>query len=382
MDAGALASVVAALPPEAWAVALASLPGMGPQRLLACLTLGAERAWRTIAAGRAATIRSLATMLRPDPSRFSTEWAAAAASVDVRRVWERHVTAGVGVVLHGGAGYPVSLIDDPDPAPLLFHRGDADLLTGPRVSIVGTRRCSRYGRDIALELGRDLAEAGVVVVSGLAIGIDGAAHEGVIAARAAPPVAVVGSGLDVVYPRANRALWRQVEERGLVLTEAPLGTHPARWRFPARNRIIAALADVVVVVESHASGGSLVTANQALARDRVVMAVPGPVRSSASAGTNALLADGAAPARDAGDVLTALGLSAAVHRPSHDSRSPPMDGDQPVLDALGWQPATLEQLAARTGTEFVVTAMTLERLLAAGWVSERGGWWERVARPE
>jgi DNA processing protein len=385
MDAhsvGPIVAVAIALPPEAWAVALATLPGMGPHRLLACLSLGVERAWRTITAGRAATVRSLAAVMRPDPERLAAAWSSAAASVDVGDAWARHVDAGVGVVLHGGAGYPVSLVDDPEPAPLLFHRGDPDLLGGPRVAIVGTRRCSRYGRDVAFELGRDLAGAGVVVVSGLAVGIDGAAHQGAIAADLALPVAVVGSGLDVVYPRANRTLWRQVEGRGVLLTEAPLGARPARWRFPARNRIIAALSDVVVVVESHSAGGSLVTANQALVRNRVVMAVPGPVRSSASAGTNALLADGAAPARDAGDVLTALGLSAAVHRPTHDSRSPPVEGDRPVLDALGWQPATLEQLADRTGTEFVVMAMALERLLAAGWVSEKGGWWERVARPE
>jgi DNA processing protein len=195
-------------------------------------------------------------------------------------------------------------------------------------------------------------------------------------------VAVVGSGLDVVYPRANRRLWETVAERGVVLSEAPLGARPCRWRFPARNRIIAALADVVVVVESHAAGGSLLTATEALRRGRAILAVPGPVRSSASAGTNNLIADGAAPVRDALDVTTALGLSGVVTRASVDTRASPTPADQALLDAIGWQPATLDQLAGRTGQGLGEVAMALERLLSAGWVGVRGAWWERVARSE
>lgn len=371
------------LPPEAWVVSLAALPEMGPRRLAAALRLGGPaQAWRAVTGGRVPHDRRMVQAMAPRPAELAQRWSQAAAAVDVDGLWQRHIDAGVGVVIHGGASYPPSLLDDHDPAPMLFHRGDPDALTGPRVAIVGTRRCSRYGRDLAFELGRDLAGAGVVIVSGLALGIDGAAHEGAIAAEAAPPAAVVGSGLDVIYPRANRWLWRLVEERGVVLSEAPLGVPPSRWRFPARNRIIAALADVVVVVESHAAGGSLFTVGEALARDRLVLAVPGPVRSSSSSGTNALLADGAAPARDANDVLTALGLSIGARRPQADIRPPPDDADRAVLDAIGWQPVTLELLSSRVGGEFVEVAMALERLLAGGWVAERGGWWERVARPE
>jgi DNA processing protein len=380
---GAQSHLGSPLPPESWAVALASLPDMGAHRLTAALRVWApDEAWRVVSAGNAHRQPLLARTMRPDPPSLAAAWAGTARRVDVAAVWARHVDAGVGVSIIGGAGYPCALADDPDPPPLMFHRGDPDLVVGPRVAIVGTRRCTRYGRDVAFDLGRDLAAAGIVVVSGLALGIDAAGHEGALAARTAPPVAVVGSGLDVVYPRANRRLWETVAERGVVLSEAPLGARPCRWRFPARNRIIAALADVVVVVESHAAGGSLLTATEALRRGRSILAVPGPVRSSASAGTNNLIADGAAPVRDALDVTTALGLSGVAPRASADTRVSPAPADQALLDAIGWQPATLDQLAGRTGLALGEVAMALERLLSAGWVAERGAWWERVARSE
>ncbi|MGH9246725.1 MAG: DNA-processing protein DprA [Acidimicrobiales bacterium] len=373
------------LPPEAWAVALASLPEMGPTRLAAALSAWSPaRAWPVVAGGRAHRHPAVARTMTPNPTALAADWARAAGSIDVALTWRRHVELGVGVVLHRGAAYPPALVDDPDPPAILCHRGDPDLVVGPRVAIVGTRRCSRYGRDVALELGRDLAAAGVVVISGLALGIDAAAHEGALAAGAdaTAPAAVVGSGLDVIYPRANARLWRRVEERGVVFSEAPLGGAPMRWRFPARNRIIAGLADVVVVVESHAAGGSLLTVGEAIRRDRPVLAVPGPVRSSASAGTNALLADGAGPARDVTDVLVALGLSPGATRATREVRAPPDPDDRGLLEAIGWQPAGLEQLSVRTGRDLGSVAVALERLLAEGWVAERGGWWERVAKPE
>ena len=186
-------------------------------------------------------------------------WSAAATRIDVASVWQRHVDAGVGVAALGSAAYPAPLVDDIEPPGVLFMRGDPAAISGPRVAIVGTRDATRYGLDLAYELGRELAAAGVAIVSGLAVGIDGAAHAGALAADTTPPIAVVGSGLDVVYPRRNAALWREVERRGVLLGEAPLGAPPERWRFPARNRMIAAIADVVVVVESRDAGGSMHT---------------------------------------------------------------------------------------------------------------------------
>jgi DNA processing protein len=271
-------------------------------------------------------------------------------------------------------------VHDPEPPALLFVRGELESLDRPRVAVIGTRRCSQSGRVVARELGRDLAEAGVCVLSGLALGIDGAAHGGALSVPGAAPVAVVGTGLDVVYPAAHRELWERVATAGAVLSEYPLGTPPDRWRFPARNRLLAALADVVVVVESHLHGGSLHTVESALERDRTVMAVPGSVRNPSATGTNGLLAAGCAPVRDADDVLVVLGLDGAVSRRSAGESAPAApDGDEgAVLAAVGWEPATLEQVAARLDAPLGPVAVHLLSLERAGWVAERAGWYERV----
>ncbi len=174
------------------------------------------------------------------------------------------------------------------------------------VTIVGARRATSYGREIARELGRELASAGMVVVSGLAFGVDGCAHRGAL--DAGRTIAVLGCGPDVAYPASHRSLWRRIAERGLVLSELPPGATPWRWTFPARNRIMAALAGMTVVVEAAARSGSLITADLAADLGREIGAVPGPVTSRASAGPNNLLAGGACvdprrpgrPRRDAG----------------------------------------------------------------------------------
>jgi DNA processing protein len=306
-------------------------------------------------------------------------WRVAARRVVVAAVWEAHCQAGVRVLLPGATGFPPVLADDPDPPALLFARGEPGAAEGRRVGIVGTRRCTRYGREVAFELGRDLAAAAVRVVSGLALGIDGAAHRGALAAAGAPPVGVVGSGLDVVYPPSHASLWADVAREGVLFSEAPLGARPEAWRFPVRNRVIAGLSDVVVVVESAEKGGSRHTVEAAMARDRQVMAVPGSVRSPVSAYPNGLLADGCHPVRDALDVLVALGLStAAGGRATVDARPPPGAEEAPVLAALGWEPATFEDLCARSGDGPAQVSVALARLHSGGWVAERAGWWERV----
>jgi DNA processing protein len=308
--------------------------------------------------------------------------------VDVAAMWREYQAAGVAVHVLGGNGYPRVLAEDPEAPAVLFSVGDLEALEGPRVAIIGSRRCTRYGRDVAFELGRDLARLGVRVVSGLALGIDGAAHLGALAAGdgAAPPVAVVGSGLDVVYPRAHGRLWAQVADAGVVLSEAALGARPEAWRFPARNRILAALADVVVVVESRAKGGSFHTVQAADQRGVTVMAVPGPVRSPVSCYTNELLVTGAPPARDVDDVLVALDLiGRGPHRRRGAERSPalttPDDPHQAaLLEALGWQPASLDQLVVRTGLSPGQASVALARLEVGGWVVGQAGWWEQVRK--
>lgn len=354
------------LPEEAWLAVLSSLPGMGPVRLAAVLAgRSAEAAWAAVADGCCGVA----------PPEVERRWRSAATATDPRSRWEAMAEAGIRVLRPGAPGWPAVFDDDPEPPVLLFSRGDPEALCRPRVAVVGTRRCTHAGRDIARQLGRELAEAGVCVVSGLALGIDGAAHAGALETPT-PPAAVVATGLDVVYPRRNEGLWRALGERGLLLSEYPLGVTPERWRFPARNRILAALADVVVVVESHEQGGSMHTVESALERDRVVMAVPGSVRSPASAGTNALLAAGLPPARDAADVLAELGLDRQAWARAV-ARAP--DGDAGVvLDALGWEASTLEQVADRLGAPLGPVAVRLLELEREGWLVSRSGWYERV----
>ncbi len=215
----------------------------------------------------------------------------------------------------GDRGYPSALLDlerttPPGTAPaVLFGRGDRRLVAGLRhdrtVTIVGSRRASSYGLGVAEELGRLLAAAGLVVVSGMARGIDAAAHRGALAAGG-PTIAVLACGPDVVYPRGERPLYRRIVGTGAVVSEAPPGRLPESWSFPVRNRIMAALGVMTVVVEAAQPSGSLITADQALRLDRELGAVPGPVTSRASEGANQLLADGAAPVRGAQDVLDRL----------------------------------------------------------------------------
>src|SRR5207302_5206834 len=154
----------------------------------------------------------------------------------VADLWAAHRAAGVDVHLLARPGYPPRLAADHQAPTVLFSRGSLDALDWPCVTVVGTRRCTHTGRQVARQLGRELAEAGVTVASGLALGIDGAAHEGLLAAGAAPPVGVVGSGLDVVYPRRHEHLWHDVATAGVLLSEVRLGGRPGPWRFPARTR--------------------------------------------------------------------------------------------------------------------------------------------------
>lgn len=370
------------LPPAAWVVALSGLSGMGPARLGALLgRWDPEAAWRQVLAGAVHRDAQVAAEARHLDAALATRWRQEASHTDVAARWWAHGDAGVGVVARGQEGYPEPLATDPEPPAVVFYRGSLAVLDRPRVAVVGTRRCTFAGRATARQLGRDLAVAGICVVSGLARGIDGEAHLGALEAQGsggAAPAAVVGTGLDVVYPRANAELWAQVADVGTIVSEYPLGTGPQAWRFPARNRIIAALADVVVVVESHVSGGSLHTVDAALERDRPVMAVPGPVRSPASAGTNGLLVAGCGPVRDAGDVLMALGLEVGAVARGEGRPGPP---DQPLraalLETLGWEPATVEEVAGRLDFPLAEMAVELSKMERDGRLVRHGSWLER-----
>ena len=251
-----------------------------------------------------------------------------------------------------------------DPPVGLFLRGDADeeLLARPSVAVVGARACSPYGAHVARMLGRELAAAGLVVVSGLARGIDAEAHRGALEAGGLT-VAVLGCGVDRDYPASHRDLARRICERGLVVSEYGPGVEPAPWRFPARNRIVAGLATATVVVEARERSGALITADFALEEGREVFAVPGEITSALSAGANALLRQGATALTSSGDVLEALGVEQAA------PAEPP--GEARALLAL--LPASADELVRATGRDAGELAGLLCELELAGVVSEQEG---------
>ena len=264
--------------------------------------------------------------------------------------------------------FPARLRSIHDPPPGLFVRGRAPLglLDRPAVAVVGARACSPYGTAVALAFGRELAAAGAVVVSGLARGVDGAAHRGAL--DAGDTVAVLGCGIDRDYPRAHASLAAAIAENGLVVSEYPPGVEPAPWRFPARNRIVAGLADATVVVEARERSGALITADLALEEGREVLVVPGEITSHLSDGTNALLRLGATPATCVEDVLAAIGLDApAVEPPALDARL------AAVRAAVADAPAEADAIARRAGLSAGETAAALAELELLGLVVQAAG---------
>lgn len=231
----------------------------------------------------------------------------------------------------GSPHYPIELLDLQHPPTELYAIGSEAALTGPRVAIVGTRNSTAYGERITRSLTRSLVRAGVSVVSGMARGIDGAAHRTALE-EGGRTVAVLGTGIDVPYPVGHRQLHRAIAERGLVLSENPSGMRAHKGAFPRRNRIIAALAPVTIVIEAGFRSGALNTASQALELGRVVAAVPGPIDSEQSRGSNQLLRDGAILIAMADDALALLGVSA----PRNAAEATPLlpESEQKVWDAV------------------------------------------------
>jgi DNA processing protein len=278
--------------------------------------------------------------------------------------------------------YPEWLGDLGDAPSVIFGRGDPGRLAGlPRediVTIVGSRRPSGYGRDIARELGREIAAAGFAVVSGMAMGIDSCAHEGALDAGGLT-IAVLGTGVDVPYPPRATRLYERIVERGVVVSELPPGTQARRWMFPARNRIMAALGRMTLVVEARERSGSLITAEMAQDLNREVGAVPGRVASSPAAGTNGLLHEGAHVIRGAQDVLDALvgaGARRTVRAPTGPSLEPELAG---VLDLIERGASNADALAREAQIEPGVLAGALLRLELSGYVrSDWSGRYERT----
>ena len=267
------------------------------------------------------------------------------------------------------------MVDAKMPRVLLGEGERAGAFDAPRVAIVGTRAATPMGIADAREIAAFCAGAGITVISGLAIGIDGAAHEGALDAGGLT-VGVVATGLDVVYPRRHERLYARVREQGLIVGENRYGTQPLPWRFPVRNRIIAALADAVVVVEATSSGGARITANDAARFGRDVYALPGSRRNPAAAGCNALLLDGAKPLLEPADVLFAIGRGGTLVG-GWSATPPPLDPDQrAVLRALAGESATIDEIERRVPFPAERLGSALRALEAAGHlVRKRGLWW-------
>jgi DNA processing protein len=267
-------------------------------------------------------------------------------------------------VARGERLYPPHLAELHDPPARLHLRGlGPEILTRPAVAIVGARSCSRYGAQVARDLARELAASGVVVISGLARGIDGEAHRGALAGGGLT-VAVLGCGIDRDYPRSHAELARRVAASGLIVSEYPPGVEPAPWRFPARNRIVAGLARATVVVEARERSGALITADFALELGRDVFAVPGEITSALSKGTNDLIRQGAIPLLGADDVLEALG-----HERRPAAPPPQLSSEATaVLGVLADGAADLDELSRATGLGSPEVAVALTELELAGLV--------------
>ena len=375
---------------SSYAAALAALPLLGPHRLRKLLSCHVpSEAWAVVRGDHRAHSSVEALFSREFLGHKLRE---RATDAHLQAIHEQCVKSDIRVTFIGDSEYPAILAVDIAPPAVLFWCGDLSALTQRRVGIIGTRAATAAGRYMASQLAHDLTSEGVAIVSGLARGVDAWAHRGAMRAAVdaqtmstslsttfGRPVAVVASGLDVVYPRENAQLWAEVRSHGVVLSESPPGTPPEAFRFPLRNRILAALCEVLVVVESRVVGGSMITVEEAQKRDVTVMAVPGSPRTSSSAGTNLLLQQGCAPVVDVADVLVALGLDHRRCFPNtYDPRRPPNTADQVVLDAFGNGAATLDQLMVRTKGDLVTTALALGRLEADGWVVNNAGWWEAV----
>jgi DNA processing protein len=291
--------------------------------------------------------------------------AAVRAAIDATEAWLAR-DASHALLTLADADYPQALLAIPDPPPLLFAIGRRELLNRPAFAIVGSRNATRQGEANAQAFAQALARAGLTIVSGLALGIDAAAHRGALNAEAdASTIAVVGTGVDVIYPAGNQALALAIRRRGVVISEFPLGAPGIAHNFPRRNRLIAGLARGVLVVEAALRSGSLITARLAADLGRDVFAVPGSIHSPLAKGCHKLIKEGAKLAESAQDILEELNLApggaAATAPPS--AALPPAHAA--LLEALGFDPVDLDALAVRTGRDAgALTADLLELELA------------------
>jgi DNA processing protein len=310
---------------------------------------------------------------------------------------QAHAALGCSVIPLGDTHYPAPLLNIPDPPLMLYAMGQtahlASLKAEQSLAIVGSRNPTPQGADNAREFARSLAASGLTIVSGLALGVDGAAHDGALLGhngKGLATIAVVGTGLDRVYPRQHRELAHRIAQHGVILSEYPLGTPPLAPNFPRRNRLISGLSQATLVVEAALQSGSLITAKQALEQGRDVMAIPGSIHATQSKGCHALIKQGAKLVESAQDVLEelripapliqqALDLSADSNASGQDPDSQEASAEQSLLRALGHDPVSLDALQARCGWSTAQLQGQLLELELMGQVGRLpGGLFQRI----
>ncbi len=349
---------------DACYIALALVPGIGRARLDALLS-----AFGTADAVLGAEFEQLRTV--PGMNRAAATAVRETTPVAGERVLTQLDELGGDVLTSADPRFPDSLRHIPDAPTLLFAKGRPDLLAQPAVAIVGSRTHTRYGAEVCRHFAGGLARAGLVVVSGMARGLDAVAH-GAALDVGGGTVGVLGNGLGVVYPAANRALYDRVSEHGCLLTEFPPGDRPHAGSFPRRNRLISGLARCTVVIEARARSGALITVDCALAQAREVLAVPGPITSPTSMGCNRLIQQGAKPALGLQDVLEEYGLSEAATAARVDRTDLP-DAEQRVIAAIEAGIGQVDDLAAHLACTVAEALSLLTSLELKGAVSQDSG---------
>lgn len=278
------------------------------------------------------------------------------------------------IVTLGHELYPEELAEIAQPPIVLFCEGNLELLKQNKIAIVGTRHPSAQGAENAKNFAFELAKNSLTVVSGLATGIDRSAHEGALLANAHSTIAVIGTGVDLVYPASNRDIYRQVREHGLIVSEFPLGTPPNNNNFPRRNRIIVGLSKACLVVESSVDGGSMISANFALEMGRDVMAIPGSIHNPMSRGCHKLIRQGAKLCETVTDILEELKISTQSVESVKEEQN-----QDPILVALGYEPQSIDVLCAKLNLEFgELCGKLLEFELSGLVVNCGGGRYQRV----
>ncbi|MFZ2651115.1 MAG: DNA-processing protein DprA [Burkholderiaceae bacterium] len=350
----------------AW-LRLLETPGVGRERARKLLSAfgSPEAVFRASATARSAVVGSAAAQALAEP--HETLAALIANTIE----WLHAAPHSRSTIALGDPLYPAALLETADPPLLMYAQGRLAQLQAPSLAIVGSRNPTHQGMDNARVFAEHLSQCGLVVVSGLALGIDGAAHEGALNGPGGT-VAVVGTGLDQVYPRRNAALAQRIAEQGLLLSEYCLGTAPLPANFPIRNRIIAGLTRGTLVVEAALQSGSLITARLAAEAGRDVYAIPGSIHAPQSRGCHALIKQGAKLVDSAQDVLEDLRVARIAGAPSPAQQAPLAPTD-PLLDALGYDPVGLEALVARTGWSAAQLNMRLLDLELDGQVARLPG---------